>query len=227
MSKLFRSSVIALCTVLAACADSVSNPTITAPGARPLSNESVADLRGAVTMDGPADLVLGSADASTEQAAAAPQAATGARASGHVKLTLGTGFFFNIASEEYSFSALSTSSSPTPFAAKGQYRFTIITVAGAVQEFTGDVICMGITGNKARMAGQLTSVVVNGIPRQINPNQSHNIWTVADFGEGEQGTPDRVSPMIFFNAALAPLHCGSDFIPPQFNNEEGNVQVQP
>src|SRR5688572_22733465 len=227
MSKVFRSSVIALCTVLAACADSVSNTTITAPDSRPVFNESVADLRGAVTMDGPADLVLGSGNASTQQAAAAPQAATGSRASGHVYLTLGTGFFFNIASEEYSFAAVSTSNSPTPFAAKGQYSFTIITVTGVVQEFKGDVICMGITGNKARIAGQLTSVVVNGIPRQINPNQSHNIWTVADFGEGQGAPPDQVSPMIFFNAALAPLHCASDFIPPQFNNEEGNVQVQP
>ncbi len=226
MSKVSRSSVIALCAALAACADSTTNPTLTAPGARPVFNESLADLRGSVTMDGPADLVLGSGNASTQQASTAPQAATGARASGHVKLTLGTGFFSNIATEEYSFVALSTSNSPTPFAAKGRYDFTLITVTGVVQEFKGDVICMGITGNKARITGQLTSVVVNGIPRQINPNQSHNIWTVTDNGEG-QVTPDFASPLIFFNAALAPLHCASDFIPPQFNNEQGNVQVKP
>lgn len=226
MSKLFRSSVIALCTMLAACAD-VSNTTLTAPDARPVFNESVADLRGAVTADGPADLVLGSGNASTHQASAAPQAATGGRASGHVSLTLGTGFFTPIAREEYSFTALSTSNSPTPFAAKGHYTMTLTTPTGVVQEFEGVVICLAVAGNTARVVGQLTSVVVSGIPRQINPSQSHNIWSVTDNGEGQGGTPDQASPMIFFPATFAPSHCPNDFIPPQFNNEEGNVQVQP
>ncbi len=226
MSKVSRSSVIALCAVLAACADSPTIPTVTAPGAGPAFNESVIDLRGAVTADGPFDLVLGSGYASTQQAAAAPQAATGGRASGHVGLTLGTGFFTTIATEQYSFVALSTSNSPTPFAAKGQYNMRLVTASGVVQEFKGVVICMGVSGNTARMAGQLTSVVINGIPRPINPNQSHNIWKVTDNGEG-QGISDTVTPMIFFNAAFAPLHCASDFLPPQFANQNGNVQVQP
>ena len=225
MSKVFRSSVIALCTVLAACADSVTNP-VTAPGARPALNESLADIRGAATVDGPSDLVLGSASASTQQASAAPQAATGGRASGHVSLTLGTGFFTLLASEQYSFTALSTSNSPTPLAAKGQYDLTIITAAGAVQEIHGAVICMNVSGNTARMVGQITSVVVNGIPRAINPATSHNIWNVTDNGEA-QPTTDTASPMIFFPATIAPLHCANDFIPPQFTNEKGNIQVQP
>ena len=226
MSKVSRSSVIALCAMLAACADSATNPTVTAPRAQPVFNESLADLRGAVTVDGPFDLVLGSGNASTQQAAAAPQAATGGRASGHVYLTLGTGFFTTIATEQYSFVALSTSNSPTPFAAKGQYNMTLTTATGVVQEFHGEVICMNVTGNTARMAGQLTKVVVNGIPRPINPNQSHNIWNVTDNGEGQPST-DTASPMIFFPAAVAPLHCATDFIPPQFTNEKGNVQVMP
>ena len=226
MSKVSRSSVIALCAVLAACAESATNATVTAPGAGPAFNESLADLRGATSVDGPSDLVLGSGNASAQQAAAAPQAATGGRASGHVFLTLGTGFFTPIATEEYSFAALSTSNSPTPFAAKGQYDITLITATGAVQEIHGVVICMATVGNAARMVGQITSVVVNGIPRVINPNQSHNIWNVTDNGEG-QVTADQASPMIFFNATLAPLHCANDFIPPQFANEEGSIQVQP
>jgi hypothetical protein len=226
MSKVSRSSVIALCAVLAACAESATHPTVTAPDTGPSFNESLADFRGAITMDGPADLVLGSGNASTQQASAAPQAATGGRASGHVSLTLGTGFFTPVASEEYSFTALSTSNSATPLAAKGQYDLTIITATGVVQELHGTVICMTVSGNTARFAGQLTSVVVNGIPRVINPAQSHNIWNVTDNGEG-QPTTDTASPMIFFPAALAPLHCATDFIPPQFTNESGNVQVQP
>ncbi len=226
MSKVFRSSVIALCAVLAACAESATNPMVTAPGAGPVFNESLADLRGAATVDGPFDVILGSGNASTQQAAAATQAATGGRASGHVGLTLGTGFFTTIASEQYSFVALSTSNSPTPLAAKGHYTMTLTTATGVVQEFEGVVICMAIVANVARVVGQLTSVVINGVPRAINPNQSHNIWNVTDNGEG-QGTTDFASPMIFFNAAFAPLHCANDFIPPQFANEEGNVQVQP
>ena len=223
MSKVSRSSIIAMCAVLAACAESATNPTLTAPGARPVFNESLSDLRGAITADGPSDLVLGIASA---QQAGAPKAATGGRASGHVELTLGTGFFTNIASEQYSFTALSTSNSPTPLAAKGQYTMTLTTTTGVVQEFQGVVVCMGITGNQARVVGQLTSVVVNGIPRTINPAQSHNIWNVTDNGEG-QVTPDTASPMIFFPAAIAPLHCANDFIPPQFQIQAGNVQVQP
>jgi hypothetical protein len=225
MSKLFRSSVIAVSAVLAACAESATNPMVTEPGARPAYNESLADLRGAITADGPQDLVLGSAS-SSQQASTAPRAATGGRASGHVGLTLGTGFFTNIATEQYSFNALTTSNSSTPFAAKGQYTMSLITATGVVQEFEGVVVCMTITGNAARVVGQLTSVVVNGIPRQINANQSHNIWNVTDNGEGN-GTADTASPMIFFPAAIAPLHCANDFIPPQFAIQEGNVQVQP
>ena len=224
MLKFSRSSVIALCVGLAACADSTTEPTVTAPP-QPAFSESSAELRGAATVDGPSDLVLGSANASA-QAASAPRAATGGRASGHVYLTLGTGFFTTIATEQYSFTAISTSNSPTPFAAKGQYTMTLVTPSGVVQEFEGVVICMNLSGNTARFVGQLTSVVVNGIPRTINPNLSHNIWNVTDNGEG-QPTTDTASPMIFFPAAIAPLHCANDFIPPQFTNEKGNVQVQP
>ncbi|MGZ8411885.1 MAG: hypothetical protein ACXW05_04065 [Gemmatirosa sp.] len=216
---------MALCAALAACSDNGTNRVTTAPDLRPAFSAAAADLRGASTVDGPLDVTFAREVASTQMAASV-RAATGGRASGHVGLTLGFGFFTNIASEQYSFVALSTSNSPTPFAAKGQYDMTLTTATGVVQEFHGQVICMSVTGNTARMAGQLTSVVVNGIPRPINPAQSHNIWSVTDNGEG-RGTTDTASPMIFFPAAVAPLHCATDFIPPQFANQEGNVQVRP
>ena len=225
MSKVSRSSFMVLCAALAACTNTDTTPTLTAPDVGPAYSAVPADLRGAVTMDGPSDLVLGSGSASTQQAATAAQAATGGRASGHVGFTLGTGFFTNIATEEYSFVALSTSNSPTPSAAKGEYDLTIVTATGVVQEIHGTILCMTVAGNTARMAGQITSVVVGGIPRVINPNQSHNIWSVTDNGEG-QGT-DTATPMIFFPVAVAPLHCATDFIPPQFALEQGNVQVRP
>ena len=224
MSKVSVSSLMVLCAALAACSDRDTNRTVTAPDTRPSLSEVPADLRGGVTVDGPFELTL-APEAASRQMAASVRAAAGGRASGHVGLTLGFGFFTTIASEEYSFVALSTDPL-TPFAAKGQYDITLTTATGVVQEIHGEVICMSVVGNTARIAGQLTSVVVNGIPRAINPAASHNIWSVTDNGEG-QGTTDRASPMIFFPAAVAPLHCATDFIPPQFAIQEGNVQVQP
>ena len=223
MSKVFRSSVIALCAVAAACADSATNPTLTAPDARPVFNESSADIRGAVTADGPADLVLGSGNASTLQAAAATQAATGGRASGHVSLTLGTGFFTTIATEQYSFTALSTANSPTPFAAKGQYNMRLVTPTGVVQEFHGVIICMGITGNTARIGGQITKLWVNNVQVPI-AGPTHNIWVVVDNG---QATPDQVSLMQYTIAPGAQAHCATGLPSVVFANQEGEVQVQP
>jgi hypothetical protein len=189
---------------------------------RPASIELPVDLRGGSTVDGPFEVTFAPGAQSTLMAAST-QAATGGRASGHVALTFSPPWF-NLASESYSFVALRTDPL-TPFAAKGQYDMTLTTGTGVLQEFHGEVVCMAVVGNTARIVGQLTSVVVNGIPRQINPNASHNIWNVTDNGEGP-GT-DTASPMIFFPAAIAPLHCATDFIPPQSANQEGNIQVQP
>ena len=153
----------------------------------------------------------------------AAQAATGGRASGHVGFNFSVPFF-TVASERYSFVALSTD--PSTFAAKGQYEMMLTTVTGVEQKFHGDVICMSIVGNTARVAGQLTKVLVNNVQVPIRPTASHNIWTVTDNGEG-QGTTDTASPMIFFPAPGAQFHCATGFTPPQFPIQEGNVQVQP
>jgi hypothetical protein len=212
-----------LCAALAACADGDTNRSVTAPGMRPVLSEAPADLGGGATVDGPFDLVLGT-EAASAQIAAAPRAATGGRASGHVGLTFSVPFL-NIASERYSFVALSTDPR-TPFAAKGQYEMTLTTATGVVQKFHGDVICMSTVGNTTRIAGQLTKVWVNNVQRPINPRASHNIWTVTDDGEG-QGTTDTASPMIFFPAPGAQFHCATGFTPPQFSNQDGNVQVRP
>ena len=221
MSKVSRSSLIALCAVLAACADSTTNPAVTAPSAGATLNET-AGLLGGTSVDGLFDLALATEGAPLQMAASAPQAASGGRASGHVSLSF-TPPFLNLVTEEYSFVALRTDPL-TPFAAKGQYDMTLTTAAGALQEFHGKVICMNTVGNTTRIAGQLTSVVVNGIARPINPNASHNIWTVTDNGEG---SPDTVSIMIFFPQPGAAFHCATGFTPPTFANQAGNIQVQP
>jgi len=149
--------------------------------------------------------------------------AIGGRASGHIGFNFATPTV-GLATEQYSFTALSTEPAPT-FAAKGQFALMLTAATGVEQKFHGDVICMNIVGNTARIAGQLTKVWINNVQRPIT-GATHVIWTVVDNGEG-QGTPDFGSPMFFNNATNAPLHCTAGFTPPQFANQEGNVQVQP
>ena len=216
-----------LCAALAACSESATNRTVTAPDAEPAFRKRRPISAAQSPLTDRSTLVFAIAEAaSTQQAAAAPQAATGGRASGHVEFTLGTGFLTNIASEQYSFVALGAANATTPFAAKGKYEMTLTTATGVVQEFQR----RRDLHERRRQHGvdrrTAHEVVVNGIPRPINPAASHNIWSVTDNGEGK-GTTDTASPMIFFPAAVAPLHCATDFIPPQFANEKGNIQVKP
>ena len=196
MSKSSLGTLAILCAALA-CSDSgVTNRTLTAPD---VARQSV-----------------------VEDAAAAQSAMSG-RASGHI------GFNFaaptiGLAGEQYSFTALSTEPAPT-YAAKGQFELMLTAASGVEQKFHGDVICMNIVGNTARLAGQLTKVWINNVQRPIT-GATHVIWTVVDNGEG-QGITDFGSPMFFNNATNAALHCTAGFTPPQFSNAEGNVQVQP
>ena len=237
MSKVKFTSLLALCAAMAACSDSATNHTVTAPDAAVSLSEAPADLGLAFTPDGPFDFGLASEDASAQlaaaqlpgaqllgaQLAAAPQAASGSRASGHVGFPSGLPFV-GLADEKYSFVALSTDPS-TPFAAKGQYELTLTTVTGVTNKVHGDVICMGITGNTARIAGQITKFWRNGVQAPI-PARTHNVWVVIDNGEG-QPTTDQVSPMGFQTAPLAATHCAVGTPTVVFFNQEGNVQVQP
>ena len=129
-----------------------------------------------------------------------------------------------LADEKYSFVALSTDPA-TPFAAKGHYELTLTTVAGVTNKIHGEVICMGITGNTARIAGQITKAWRNGVQVPI-PARTHNVWVVIDNGEG-QAPPDQVSPMGFQTAPVAAIHCATGTPTVVFPNQEGNVQVRP
>ena len=70
-------------TPLPASDNTIPSGLRTAPDAAPRLSEAQADLRIGFTADGPFDLVLPTEDASA-QLAAAPRAASGSRASGHV-----------------------------------------------------------------------------------------------------------------------------------------------
>jgi hypothetical protein len=232
MSKVSRTSVVALCAALAACSDDVANRSPTAPDAGPALSEAPADLGLAFTLDGPFDFGFAGEDASAQlagaealgaQPAAAPQAAGGSRASGHVGFPSGLPGV-GLADESYSFVALGTDPA-TPFAAKGEYELMLTTVTGVTNKVHGNVICMGITGNTARIAGQITKAWRNGVQIPI-PARTHNVWVVIDNGEG-QTTPDQVSPMGFQTAPVAATHCATGTPTVVFLNQQGEVQVQP
>ena len=221
MSKVSLPSLMVLCAALAACSDTGPSRAVTAPDARPALSATSADLGLGFTADGPFDAAF-AAEAPSTQMAAAAQAASGGRASGHVGFNFGAPTL-GIASEQYSFAALSTDP-VTPFAAKGQYEMMLTTAAGTQNKVHGDVICMSTVGNTTRIAGQITKVWRNNVQLPIT-GATHNFWTVTDNGEG-QGTTDAASLMLFSNAANAQFHCTTGFPPPQFPIQEGNVQVQ-
>ena len=221
-----------LCAALAACSDTATNRTVTAPGVLPALSEAPADLGVAYSLDGPFDFAFATEDASSQlagaqvlgaQLAAAPQAASGSRASGHVGFPSGvpvTGITF----EKYSFVALSTDPA-TPLAAKGQFEVMLTTATGISQTVHGDVTCMITFGNTARVVGQITRVWRNGVQVPITAN-THAFWVVVDNGEGS-ATADQVSLVRFSNAAIAQTFCATGFLSVVFPNQEGNVQVNP
>jgi len=222
MSKVSVTNLVVLCAALAACSDSDTNRTVTAPDVGPAFSEAPADLGVGLTADGPFDLTLATEVASAQMAAAA-QAATGSRASGHVGFNFSPPFGGNLVSEQYSFVALGTDPL-TLLPAKGQYEMMLTLANGVVQQVHGDVICMSTVGNTTRVAGQITKLWVNNVQRPLT-GATHNFWTVTD--NGEPGSADITSLMLFSNAANAQFHCTTGWTPPSFSNQEGNVQVQP
>jgi hypothetical protein len=221
MSKGNVTSIMVLCAAMAACSDTATNPTVTAPDMRRAISEAPAGYSVGFTYDGPFDLVFGTEIPSTQMAAAA-QAASGGRASGHVGLNLPASP--GVVSEKYSFVALSADPS-TPFAAKGEYEMELTTATGRTNKVQGDIICMGITGNTARIGGQIKKLWVNNVQVPI-AGPTHNHWVVVDNGQG-QATPDQVSLMQYTIAPGAQAHCATGLPSVVFPNQEGEVQVQP
>ena len=214
-------SLMVVCAALAACSDGNTNRTVTAPDVGLALSEAAAGFSVGLTADGPFDVVF-ALEAESAQLAAAAQAATGGRASGHVGLNLPASP--GVVSEKYSFVALSADPS-TPFAAKGQYEMQLTTATGRTNKVHGDIICMGISGNTARIGGQITKLWVNNVQVPI-AGPTHNIFVVVDNGEG-QATPDQVSLMQYTIAPGAQTHCATGLPSVVFANQEGEIQVQP
>jgi hypothetical protein len=232
MSKVSFTSIILLGAALAACSNGDSNRALTGPDATAAFNEASADLGGgSYTLDGSSDDAFASQDAFAQlagaqmlgvQMAASAQAASGDRSSGHVGfpvLPTGTG----LASEQYSYVALRTDPA-TPDAAKGQFEMMYTTTTGNEVKIHGNVVCMNVFGNNARVGGQITKLWRNGVQSPINAN-THAYWVVVDNGEGN-ANPDQVSLFRFGNAATAQFYCANGFLSFVFPNQQGNVQVR-
>lgn len=234
MSKVSLTSLLVLCAAVAACSDTDTNRSVTAPGARPALSEVTADIGISYTLDGTSDVAFEGDDAFAQlagvqmlgaQLAASTQAASGSRATGHVGFPSGwpnTG----IAAEKYSFAALGTD--PVTLDAKGQFEVAYTTGAplptGDVR-IHGEVVCMIVFGNTSRVVGQITKVWRDNVPSPITAN-THAFWVVVDNGEGA-ANPDLVSLVRFSNATIAQTYCASGFLSFVSPNQEGNVQVQP
>ena len=222
MSKVSLSSLITLCAVLAACADTTN--TVTAPGGKATRDEAPVDLFYGYELDGSRDIALTAETQSAIMAAAAPQAATGSGATGHVGFNAGLPFV-GLASEQYSFTALATNVG-TPFAAKGSYELNLTGVSGRSNKVHGDVICMATVGNTTRVAGIIKHIWINNVEIPIpTPGPTHNYWVVIDNGEG-QATVDFASPMAYTIAPGAAAHCAGGLPVTVFPIQEGNVQVR-
>jgi hypothetical protein len=214
MSNVRVAAVLLFSVVLGACDRTVSRDVVAPDHATPLFNESP-DAGIGLSLEGPFDQVLASDDPSAQQAA------TGGRATGHV------GFdtpILTIATERYSFAALSTEP-PPPLAAKGEYQLHLRTILGVENKVHGDVICLGVVGNRARIGARIEKAWVNNVPFPLPPGGFFNFWTVTDNGEGT-GTPDMASLVRFTVVeATARAHCAVGIVLEQVPIDQGNVQV--
>ena len=239
MSKATASSLMVLCAALAACSDSPTARTVTAPDARASLSEASTDAGYSHTLDGSSDAAAAIDDASMQlagarvmgaQLAASARAASGERGTGHVGLTFPTNP--GIVSEKYSFVALRTDPA-TPLAAKGQYEVQYTTGSGIEIKIHGDVDCMTtfvgtpgpFGGLTARASGPIRKVWRNNVPAPITA-ATHAFFVVVDNGEGQQTFPDFVSLMNFAPVGIAQNFCANGFGINVFPNQQGNVQVR-
>jgi hypothetical protein len=211
MSSLRFTGLLALCAALAACDRPTPTRDITAPRPVTPSFDAAAATDAGL---GPHDLPLVTDDAAPQQAA------TRGRAGGHADAVA-----FG-ADRRYSFTALSTAS-PPPSAAKGNVEFHIVLSSGDQAVGKGDVLCMTIVGNRARIAALFTSFRRNNVELPIPPTLNNLVWTVEDNGEGANDPRDRASIIFQTSTAGGQFHCAVGFGLPLEPNNNGTIQVNP
>jgi hypothetical protein len=105
-------------------------------------------------------------------------------------------------------------------------RVTLDTPSGElVRREHGEVTCLTVTGNRARLAYRITEY--EG-PPSPNPDLTHGIIAVVDNGEGARAVPDSAANNPGgVTAARAQLFCDVGFARPFREVEHGNIQVRP
>jgi hypothetical protein len=92
--------------------------------------------------------------------------------------------------------------------------------AGNRFKVRGDVECLNVSGNRARVGGVVRH---SDFPEGI-PVGTQLTWSVTDNGEGRNDSPDTASQLLGNDAAA---YCAAGLPYPEFPSERGNIQVRP
>ncbi|MDQ3516025.1 MAG: hypothetical protein M3403_04540 [Gemmatimonadota bacterium] len=93
--------------------------------------------------------------------------------------------------------------------------------SGQIVRVHGRVLCVTVTGNKARVGGIVTK---STFPEAIPPDHELT-WSVTDNGEGKHGPPDSASPLLGTNDAEGYCKGGLPY-PLETEQDRGNIQVK-
>lgn len=193
---------------LAACADSPTKRSITAPRVEPSLDVSTGGAGPVIPFGGGEPLAH-------VPRAGNERAATGGFAMGRFELAAP---FFPIQAEQYSFNALSVGTFPN---AKGQLEGKIARLTN-FQDIHIKVDCLVINGNEAWMSGPITRLVVNGVAE--DPRGRQVAWRVQDNGEGSNSPPDMGTVMfVGFPQACLVYFLFEDL--PLVPDANGDIQV--
>lgn len=218
MFRSARSSLLALCAALAACADGTTRREIAAPDADPVLALTRPDgdrvfplVLGAPPLDlpvhRPSARPVGALLVSARPVAA--QVLGGARGSGDAIMT------YLSSRQMYSFTARSSTTVPS---AMGTIHASIVHAAYTM-EVDATIDCLVRAGTEIWMSGPVTLFVFNGVAR---PATIHLLFKVQDNGEGTGAPPDLVSPP--FGARS--LACAAVPVLPMFpNGPGGRIQM--
>ena len=100
---------------------------------------------------------------------------------------------------------------------KGEYQWINWTAGVSMH---GDVTCLVVVGNEARIGGTIER---SDIPGTAGSGEA--VWRLADNGEGRGAPPDQSSLMRIGNQGTADFQCQTGWFDPLFNVDRGNVQV--
>ena len=140
-------------------------------------------------------------------------AGTEANVTGHADYLLTT---VANAQARYSFSAERHRSGDV----KGQLEYKTSLEGGTT--IHGEVECVEVTGNTARLAARITKSNTASAPEGM-----FLVWEVADNGEGKNSPPDLTSTLFLLDQTTALRECLTSFLPfgPLFAVNDGNIQV--